>query len=64
MTLIKGIASLGAAILIGLSAPPAQAGYVVHLTQQGTDVVAKGGGAIDLTGLTFSGSTFLERDLD
>jgi hypothetical protein len=59
MILIKGIASLGAAMLIGLSAPPAQAGYVVHLTQQGTDVVAMGGGAIDLTGLTFSVSTFL-----
>jgi PEP-CTERM motif len=59
MILIKGVASLGAAMLIALSAPSAQAGYVVHLTQQGTDVVATGSGAIDLTGLTFSGSTFL-----
>jgi hypothetical protein len=53
MTLIKGIASLGAAMLIGLSAPSAHAGYVVDLTEQGSDVVATGSGAIDLTGLTF-----------
>ena len=37
----------------GLSATPAQAGYVVTLAQQGTDVVATGSGPIDLTGLTF-----------
>ena len=37
----------------GLSAPPAQAGYVVDLTQQGANVVATGSGPIDLTGLTF-----------
>ena len=55
MTLIKGIASLGAAMLIGLSAPSARAGYVVDLTQQGSDVVATGSGAVDLTGLTFNG---------
>ena len=42
-----------AAILIGLSAPPAQAGYIVDLTQQGSNVVASGSGAIDLTGLSF-----------
>jgi hypothetical protein len=59
MIFIKGIASLGAAMLIGLSALSAQAGYVVDLTQQGSNVVATGSGAIDLTGLTFSGSTFL-----
>ena len=53
MAFIKGIASLGTAILIGLSAPSAQAGYVVDLTQVGSDVVATGSGAIDLTGLTF-----------
>ena len=53
MILIKGIASLGAAMLIGLSAPSAQAGYVVDLTQQGSNVVASGSGAIDLTGLIF-----------
>ena len=35
MAFIKGIASLGTAILIGLSAPSAQAGYVVDLTQRG-----------------------------
>ena len=34
----------------------AQAGYIVTLTQQGSNVVASGSGAIDLTGLTLSGS--------
>jgi hypothetical protein len=53
MIFIKGIASLGAAMLIGLSAPSARAGYVVDLTQQGGNVVATGSGPIDLTGLTF-----------
>jgi hypothetical protein len=50
-------AAIGVAMLTGygLSAPPAQAGYVVTLTQQGTDVVATGSGPIDLTGLSFIG---------
>ena len=39
-----------------LSVRPAQAGYTVTLRQVGPDVVATGSGAIDLTGLTFSGS--------
>jgi hypothetical protein len=56
MTFIKGIASIGAAILINLSAPSAQAGYVVDLMQVGSDVVASGSGAIDLTGASFDGS--------
>jgi hypothetical protein len=56
MTFIKGMARLGAAMLIGLSAPSAQAGYVVDLTQQGGNVVATGSGAIDLTGLRFISS--------
>jgi hypothetical protein len=65
MILIKGIASLGAAMLIGLSAPSAQAGYVVDLTQQGSNVVATGSGAIDLTGLfSFGGSTSLSSELN
>ena len=64
MILIKGIASLGAAMLIGLSAPSAQAGYVVDLTQQGSNVVASGSGAIDLTGLFFLGSISLSSELD
>jgi PEP-CTERM motif len=57
MILIKGIASLGAAALIGLSAQSAQAGYVVDVTQQGGNVVATGSGPIDLTGLTFDTSS-------
>jgi PEP-CTERM motif len=56
MIFIKGVASIGAAMLIGLSALPAQAGYVVDLTQVGSDVVASGSGAIDLGGLTFFSS--------
>ena len=40
-------------MLVGLSALSAQAGYVVDLTQVGSDVVASGSGAIDLGGLTF-----------
>ena len=51
-----GAAAIGAAILIALSAPSAQAGYVVDLTEQAGNVVATGSGAIDLTGLTFLGS--------
>jgi hypothetical protein len=39
-----------------LSVRPAQAGYTVTLQQVGPDVVATGSGAIDLHGLTFSGS--------
>jgi hypothetical protein len=54
MIFIKGTASLGAAMLIGLSALSAQAGYVVDLTQVGSNVVASGSGAVDLSGLTFS----------
>src|SRR5436190_19555341 len=35
-------------------------GYIVTLQQVGTDVVATGRGALDLTGLTFSESTSLD----
>lgn len=54
----RGIAgaALGAALLLGCFAPSAEAGYVVTLTQQGGNVIAKGGGAIDLTGLSFFSS--------
>jgi PEP-CTERM motif len=49
-------AAFGMAMLIGcgLAARPAQAGYVVTLTQEGGDVVATGMGPIDLTGLSFN----------
>jgi len=40
-----------------VSVPPAQAGYTVTLQEVGPDVVATGSGVIDLTGLTFAGST-------
>ena len=59
VTPIAGAAALGAVMVIGSSlfAPPAQAGYIVTLTQTGTSVVASGSGSIDLTGLTFESST-------
>jgi hypothetical protein len=46
---------LGTAMLIiaGLSAPAAQARYIVTLTQRGSDVVETGNGSLDLTALTF-----------
>jgi hypothetical protein len=54
-TRFASAAALGMSVLIGCGvAPPAQAGYVVMLTQEGGDVVATGSGPIDLTGLSFS----------
>jgi hypothetical protein len=55
MKFVKRIlgAAIGGTMLIGLCAPSAEAGYVVDLTQQGSDVVASGSGEIDLTGLNF-----------
>ena len=63
MIFVTRAAALGVAMLIGsaLSAPPAQAGYIVTLTQQGSDVVASGSGAIDLTSLSSFGSARLTR---
>jgi hypothetical protein len=54
-TVIAG--ALGAAVMIGsaFSVSTAQAGYVVKVQQDGSDIVANGSGAIDLTGLTFDG---------
>ena len=52
-TPIAGAATLGVAVLMGygLSAPPAQANYIVNLTEQGGNVVANGSGTLDLTDL-------------
>ena len=47
------LATLAVTIACGLSARPAQAGYIVTLNQVGPDVVATGIGPIDLTGLFF-----------
>jgi hypothetical protein len=53
---IAGVALLGMAMLIGSSlSAPAQAGFIVTLTEQGTDVVATGSGPIDLSGLSSVG---------
>ena len=51
------LAALAIITLWGVSIRPAQAGYTVTLQEVGTDVVATGSGAIDLNGLTFSGSS-------
>jgi hypothetical protein len=40
----------------GLYAPPAQAGFIVTLVQEGSNVVATGSGTINFTGLTLDGS--------
>jgi hypothetical protein len=55
-------AAIGAATLIGLSAPPGQAAYIVHLTQEGSDVVATGSGTIDLAGLSVAGPGVLSQN--
>ena len=52
------LATLAIAITCGISAP-AQANYIVTLEQVGSNVVATGTGAFDLTGLTFAGSNSL-----
>ncbi|MGH7057287.1 MAG: PEP-CTERM sorting domain-containing protein [Acetobacteraceae bacterium] len=46
-------AAVGAAMVagFGFAAPPAEASYIVTLTQQGSNVVANGSGSIDLTEL-------------
>jgi PEP-CTERM motif len=44
----------GMAFSLCFSARPARAGYIVTLEQVGSDVVATGSGAIDLTGLTLA----------
>ena len=52
---LTGAGTLSAALMLGTIVSPAQAGYVVTLTEQGGDVVANGSGPIDLTGLAFVG---------
>lgn len=50
------LATLAIAIVCGVSAPSAQAGYIVSLQRVGPDVVATGSGTIDLTGLSLNSS--------
>jgi hypothetical protein len=61
MVLNKGTfaGALILASLIGTTADPAQAAYIVTFSETGIDVTASGSGAIDLAGLTFitSGAT-------
>ncbi|MGH7103203.1 MAG: PEP-CTERM sorting domain-containing protein [Acetobacteraceae bacterium] len=69
MTIVKsiaGTAALAAAVLLGcgLAALPAQADYVVTLTQVGSNVVATGSGTIDLTGLSPDGGGSSEAGVE
>ncbi len=50
-SLLTLVCAAAASLLI--TGSPAQAGYIVTLKQVGSDVVATGSGAIDLTGLSF-----------
>jgi PEP-CTERM motif-containing protein len=64
MVLNKGTfaVALILASLIGTTADPAQAAYIITFSETGNDVTASGSGAIDLAGLTFitSGATLSE----
>jgi len=51
--------TLAVLISCGLAASAAQAGYVVALVQQGSDVVASGSGELDLTGLSYQVTGFI-----
>jgi hypothetical protein len=51
-----GTSVIGAAMLIGLCTPSAQAAFVMDLTQEGSNVVGTGRGSIDLTDLTLIAS--------
>jgi MYXO-CTERM domain-containing protein len=66
LTRIAGAAALGVAMVIGssLSVPPAQAGYIVTLTQQGASVVASGSGSIDLADLSADSTGFASAEID
>ena len=49
-------ATVAIVIMCGLSVQPARANYIVTLQQVGSNVVATGSGAIDLTGLSLQGT--------
>ncbi len=51
---VRSLLGAATASLLVFSSP-AQAGYIVTLQEVGSNVVATGSGAIDLTGLTFEG---------
>ena len=50
-------ATVAIVIICGLSVQPARANYIVTLQQVGSNVVATGTGAIDLTGLSLQGTS-------
>jgi hypothetical protein len=58
-TLALSAAAVALLLGSGLTAPPAEAAYVVDLTQVGANVVATGSGALDLSGLTPDGLFFV-----
>jgi hypothetical protein len=55
--LVRSLLGAATASLL-MIAPSAQAGYIVTLKQVGSNVVATGSGAINLTGLTFNEISF------
>jgi hypothetical protein len=65
MVLNKGTfaGALILASLIGTTADPAQAAYIVTFSETGNDVTASGSGAIDLAGLTFITSGFTQSEV-
>jgi hypothetical protein len=56
-------ATVAIVIMCGLSVRTTQAGYIVTLQQVGSNVVATGSGAIDLTGLSSFGSAFASPEM-
>jgi hypothetical protein len=58
-----GGGALAAMVALFLSNAPTRAGYIVTLEQVGSNVVATGSGAIDLTGLTFAFSGTARADM-
>jgi len=65
LQILKPVVAATVAIVIisGLSVQPARANYIVTLEQVGSNVVATGTGAIDLTGLSLLGTTSTEDPL-
>ena len=64
LQILKPVVAATVAIVIinGLSVQPARANYIVTLEQVGSNVVATGTGAIDLTGLSLQGTTSTTDD--
>jgi hypothetical protein len=62
---LRSVLSANGAIasLIGTTADPAQAAYIVTFSETGNDVTASGSGTIDLAGLTFITSGLTQSEV-